>query len=80
IPVSLRFSTAEELSFYSLLALRLAELLKERLSAPPDATALQFYRDWSADLLGRLGSCDQPIVLVLDGLDEAVGWEPGRDL
>jgi hypothetical protein len=76
-PISVRFGTASEVAVFSALAARLAELLGERPVQSYDAVQC---RGAVADLLRRPPSDGKRLLVVLDGLDEAQGWEPNASL
>jgi hypothetical protein len=79
-PISLRYQTASADATLGALAALLADLhgerekLQEYRQTPEDLRALV------ADYLRRPLPGDRRLLLVLDGLDEAVGWQIGRDL
>lgn len=75
-PASLRFETASASQFMELLGQRLRFLRERRSAAPEDA------RDWAAAIEGELRTdgIGKPLLVVLDGMDEASGWSVGTDL
>jgi len=76
IPVSIRRDTSTAAVFHQLLACGLAQLFDEEpISPSPGADVAEFYKDVSAEYFNRLRhDRDQHILVVIDGLDEAVGW------
>ena len=74
LPVSVRNETNRPHLFYEALAKRLAELLVVDLNAPIVDDPVGHYRGLATDLLRRLGGGAKPVLLVIDGLDEAAGW------
>jgi hypothetical protein len=79
VPISIRYRSNEELTFYQALATDLARILGEVIGGSPiDPTA--YYRTKCREYLGRLATGARRCVVVIDGLDEARGWEIGRDL
>ena len=45
-----------------------------RRAAPPAADLVGYYKGFAIDLLRRAGELDKPVLLAVDGLDEAAGW------
>lgn len=74
LPTSVRFGTNHAELFYHALAARLARLLGIELR-PPDADPVSYYQGFAIDLLRRVGEVDRAVLLVIDGLDEAAGWQ-----
>jgi hypothetical protein len=70
MPISIRFGTADRSTALSLLGQRLRHLAGARWDAPatPEGWALEIER------LLRDGTPDTLLVVVADGIDEAVGW------
>ena len=72
VPISIRKSTNLPSVFYQALAKRLADIAGEELSAPlTDAGA--YYADQAGRLLRQLAKTDHRVLVVMDGLDEALG-------
>jgi hypothetical protein len=78
-PVSIRFGTARRSALTGLLRARLGQLLEVPGEGGPPADP-----DLSADDIQMYLREDQdpgrPLVVVLDGVDEAVGWAAGQEL
>ncbi len=74
LPVSVRFGTNRAELFHHALATRLAELLGAELHPPP-ADPVGYYKGFAIDFLRRVGELDRPVLLVIDGVDEAAGWQ-----
>jgi hypothetical protein len=75
VPISIRVGTHLPSVFYAALATRLSS---ESLSAPAtDAAA--YYAEQAAELLRRVPSADRRVLVVIDGIDEALrgGFDPG---
>lgn len=78
VPVSLRFNTASQAIFFAALVARLAHLYDE--DVPVDlSNGPEFWRGMASSYLGQGGPGGR-LLVVLDGLDEAVDWEAGADL
>lgn len=74
VPISIRFGTNSEAAFYAILAGRLIDICG--LDRPPqEGDKYHLNREQCLELLGRIASEGPDIVIVVDGLDEAVGWE-----
>ena len=80
VPVSIRFNTAQKVRFAPLLGARLRYLLdgsarKLDLNSEPD--------EWLAEVGQHLREdrpeSQNPYLVVIDGLDEATDWRPGKD-
>ena len=71
VPISIRFATNNPVVFYQALAERLAAIAGKVLDKPP-TDAANFYLDCSRDLLTALSATHQRVLVVLDGLDEAL--------
>lgn len=76
VPVSLRFNTASAQQAFEILGRRLRFLLENYSATPPDAVG--WARDIEAEL--RAPNNDKPLLVLLDGVDEANGWTCGEDL
>jgi hypothetical protein len=79
VPVSIRFRTNLADVVFPSLAARLAILHGDRVPGSPD-TPMGMWRGLLADYLRRPLPDGRRLLLILDGLDEAAGWEPGPDL
>jgi hypothetical protein len=74
VPISIRYGTNRAAAFYQALAAHLAETLgKKLLSAPADPAS--FYRDKVIEYLDLFSDVDRRCLVVIDGLDEAAGWQ-----
>ncbi|GAA4238538.1 hypothetical protein GCM10022254_54910 [Actinomadura meridiana] len=78
IPVSLRFNTGHASVVFPALATRLAKVYGE----PPTSTELsaEQWKEVCAGYLRRPPPSGRPLLVVVDGLDEATDWRPGPDL
>lgn len=76
-PISLRFSTNRENVVFAALYARLAQLFGERATQALD---VQLYRGAFDDYLRRPLPNGKRLLIILDGLDEAAGWEAGSGL
>lgn len=76
-PISIRYSTNRSTVAFASLAARLAHLHSEKVSRANDA---QEYRAVFNDYLARPLPNGKTLLIVLDALDEAAGWETSADL
>jgi len=76
-PISLRFNTNAENVVFVGLAARLAHVYGETLG---DARDVLQFRGLFSEYLRRRPPDGLPVLVVVDGLDEAAGWEALRDL
>ncbi|WP_227243303.1 trypsin-like peptidase domain-containing protein [Paraburkholderia caribensis] len=74
LPISARSETNLPHLFFHALAARLAEILDVDLLPPIANDPEAHYRAVSTDWLRRLNAGGKPVLLVIDGLDEAAGW------
>ena len=74
VPISIRYETNRAATFYQALAARLAEILVEDLPSTP-ADPASFYRDKIIEYLDLFHEKRRRCLLVIDGLDEAAGWQ-----
>lgn len=74
LPISVRFDTNTPDLFWSMAAARLAQLAELEFEAPSTRLA-EAYLAICLDALDRLEEMGQPLLLVIDGLDEATGWQ-----
>lgn len=74
LPISVRFGTNRPELFYHALSARLAELFHVELT-PSATNPVEDYKGFAINLLRRVGELDKPILLAVDGLDEAAGWK-----
>jgi hypothetical protein len=79
LPISIRLGTNRADLFHHALAARLAELLGEELP-PTVGDPLDHYEGFAIDFLRRIDELDRPVLLIIDGLDEAAGWSVERVL
>jgi hypothetical protein len=75
VPISRRYQTATADVVFGTLVRALAEFHEQPNSATPDQ-----YRSVAAALLREAIPAGRRLLVVLDGLDEAVGWRIGPDL
>ena len=78
VPVSIRFRTNLASVVFAASTARLAALHGENLP-DPNASA-EVLRGMTADYLSRPLTDGRQLLLILDGVDEAAGWEAGPDL
>jgi hypothetical protein len=76
-PISIRYGTNRDDVVFSSLAARMAHVHGERVDR---AYAVQEYRSVFNDYAVRLPKDGKQVLIVLDALDEAAGWEAGADL
>jgi len=76
-PISIRYNTNLETVTFASLAARMAALHDELVTQTADAGQ---YRGVFVDYLQRPLPDGGQLLVVLDGLDEAAGWEAGADL
>ena len=76
-PVSIRYGTNREDVAFAALAARMAHILGVTVDR---ASSAKQYRDIFNDHLGRTPPDGKPVLIVLDALDEAAGWEPDAAL
>lgn len=76
-PISIRFNTNLETVVFASLAARIAHIYGEKVTYTPDTNQ---YRGVFSDYLRRDPPNGSRVLVVLDGLDEAAGWEAGADL
>jgi Trypsin-like peptidase domain len=78
VPVSNRFNLALKSSAMLICGARL-----RRLQGVPPSSSPLTTMEWVAEIASRLReprpSGARPLLIVMDGLDEAADWEPGRD-
>jgi hypothetical protein len=77
VPISIRFGTSLKSTTVSLLGARLRHLHNVRADPPRDAEA---WLDEIEMYLREDRPADPPLLIVLDGADEAADWMMGRDL
>jgi len=75
LPISARSGTNRPHLFYHALTVRLAEILRVKPGLPTVADPTGHYRSLAMDYMRRLDVSAKPVLLVIDGLDEAAGWE-----
>ena len=78
IPISIRFGTATENVAFTLLATKLGEIYGEQIDYHK-LTVIEL-REICFKFLDRTPPNERPLVVILDGLDEAMDWEVGPDL
>ncbi|MBR1146116.1 NACHT domain-containing protein [Bradyrhizobium sp. AUGA SZCCT0431] len=74
VPISIRAGTNHPAIFYEALASRLAEILGQTLHTTGSATSAHF-SDQAAELIDLIGSVEKRILIVIDGIDEALGCQ-----
>lgn len=78
-PISVRFETNSASVFYELLANQLSLVLNVTLSASDYDTA-NYYKEKVLEYIHLLEKSEMNTLVVIDGLDEASGWEVGEML
>jgi hypothetical protein len=78
-PVSHRFQTNSAAQVFRGLYLKLCAVLGRR-TAPGDLVGLADWRKDFASVLLDVGTHPRTIVIVIDGLDEALDWQAGPDI
>ena len=79
VPISVRFNTNTPELFWSMLANRLAPLTEMIVDASREQAA-EGHQDLALDALDLLEREGRKLLLVIDGLDEAGGWEIDQNL
>jgi hypothetical protein len=78
IPISVRFNTAQAGVVFPALAARLANYYNDQMTKT-ELSAEQ-WKDACRAYLGRHPNTSKPLLIILDGLDEAADWRAGPDL
>jgi hypothetical protein len=78
LPISIRFETATQDVLFAALAARLAAIYGEEMQTA--ALSADQWRAICQSFLRRTAPDQKQLVVILDGLDEATGWTPGRGL
>ena len=78
-PISIRFRTNLAVVVFAILAARLAKLRDKALPGALNISAEE-WRGVMSGYLGEPAADGKPLLLIIDGLDEAADWEPGPDL
>ena len=79
VPISIRFGTNVPESYHRAIAERLARIAKQHLR-PPATDPAGYYGDRVSELLRELGEAGTRVLLVIDGLDEALRGEFSPEL
>jgi len=74
VPISIRYETNRADVFYQALAAHLASLLGESLPPTPSDPA-SFYKEKVIEYFDKFEQSDRRCLVVIDGLDEASGWQ-----
>ena len=72
VPISLRFNTNRPQVFYEALAARLSNILGQALNAA-QTDPVAYYQDKCRELVTELFQTKKLVLIVIDGLDEAMG-------
>ena len=78
VPVSLRYNTAQATTVFTALAARLGAIYQEH--TPYAQLSAEEWKGVCAKYLERTPPEGKPILVILDGLDEATDWQAGPDL
>lgn len=78
-PISVRYNTCLSSVIFSSLVPQLAYLHNENIPFGPDMSE-EFWRGFLSDYLARSLPNKRTLVIILDGIDEAVGWDIEADL
>lgn len=73
VPISERFGTDEPAVFYEALAARLAEIVTDELEAPPLVNREAWFEDRCRRMLEQADRAGLSVLIVMDGIDEALG-------
>ena len=79
VPISIRVQTNHASIFYEAMAHQLARIAVEKAGFPP-SNASEFFKDRCLELLYIIAEKKIPTLVIVDGLDEASGWEIDRSL
>ena len=77
VPISIRFGTNSPDAFYTILATKLASAFGKELNSPGSNVSKSF-EEICLDLLDPIAVTQKPLLIAIDGLDEATGWEIHR--
>jgi hypothetical protein len=77
IPISIRFGTTLKSTVFALIGARLRRLNRINAEPPLDPDG---WLNVIEEILSEDRTPDAPLLLVIDGADEAAGWELGKDL
>ncbi|MCB0111886.1 MAG: hypothetical protein KDE53_38440, partial [Caldilineaceae bacterium] len=81
VPISIRFETATQDVVFAALAARLARFYEIESDEHPTASlTAEQWKGVCQSYLRRDPPNGKPLVVIIDGLDEATGWTPGRGL
>jgi hypothetical protein len=78
VPISMRFGTNRPEVFYEALAARLAEIVGHHLETPRTEPAA-YFEDQCRILLGQIVAGSLRVLLIIDGIDEALGERFGAN-
>src|SRR5262249_43863954 len=74
VPISIRFGTATEREFFPILAALLAA--RHAVTLPSEkSTDAVYCRAFAESLLEKELDSDRSLLVIIDGLDETVGWQ-----
>lgn len=73
VPISTRFSTNHSAVFLEVLVQQLADILGEQLDAPENHREI-YYIDKFKEYIPKADARNKPLLIVIDGLDEAVSF------
>ncbi|MEM7529606.1 MAG: helix-turn-helix domain-containing protein [Pseudomonadota bacterium] len=79
LPISIRFDTNRPSLFFQAFASSLAAILKEEMERP-STDASDFYKEKVMEYIDSISDKNLKCLIVIDGLDEAVGWSIGENL
>ena len=79
MPISIRFETNSPIIFFESIACQLANILDIDLQSP-EYSAVDYFREKAIELLDTIQSQSIKVLIVIDGLDEATGWELGQSV
>jgi hypothetical protein len=79
VPISIRFQTNHPTIFYEAMTHQLARIAEEKAGVAQHDAA-EFYKDRCLELLFVITEKKIPTLVIVDGLDEASGWEIDRSL
>jgi hypothetical protein len=79
VPISIRFQTNHATTFYEAMTHQLARIADEK-AGTSQHDAAEFYKDRCLELLFTISQRRIQTLVIVDGLDEASGWEIDRTL